>query len=59
MFLIPDRRYDLKYTEQEIAELREFARAYGFELELEQREPAAVPAELRVEEFSPEQRESA
>ena len=41
----------MKYTEQEIAELREFARAYGFELELEQREPAAVPAELRVEEF--------
>ena len=49
----------MKYTEQEIAELREFARAYGFELELEQREPAAVPAELRVEEFSPVQRESA
>ena len=49
----------MNYTEQEIADLREFARAYGFELELVQREPAAVPAELRVEEFSPDQRESA
>ncbi len=49
----------MKYTEQEIAELLDFARAYGFELELEQRVPATVPAELRVEEFSPDQRESA